>query len=240
MNRDFDQLVDSEGLAPDEEKRLRRVHEMLVSAGPPAELTPLSLQPAQPGRSAGRRSRRGQLIRFPAFRRRPRAAALVLAATIAAACFGGGYVIANQAHGGTINAVRVVSMQGAQNSLASLRVGAADQNGNLPMELTVNGLPRLKNPRAYYILMLVDEKGKPGAMCGTFRVENGTTSVRFSVPYKITPSTRWVVTAVSPGVHWPGHVVMTTSTNARPDRRADESPTGGLHSHEHGPGPGSC
>jgi len=207
VNRDFDQLVDSAGLAPDEEKRVRRVHEMLVSAGPPPELTATLLAPpTELGPDVG-----GRVIAFPVFRRRPRAAALVVAATIAAACFGGGYLIANQAHHTAINAVRVVALQGAQNSLASLRVGAADANGNNPMELTVNGLPRLKNPRAYYILMLVDENGKPGAMCGTFKVANGTTSVLFSVPYKITPSTRWVVTAVSPGVHWPGHVVMTTS-----------------------------
>jgi hypothetical protein len=207
VNREFDQLVDAAGLAPDEEKRLRRVHEMLVSAGPPPELTAtLLVPPADPGLDGA-----GRVLAFPAFRRRPRATALVLAAAIAAACFGGGYLIADQAHRSAINAVRVVALQGAQNSLASLRVGAADANGNNPIELTVNGLPKLKNPRAYYILMLVDENGKPGPMCGMFRVEDGTTSVRFSVPYKITPSTRWVVTAVSPGVHWPGHVVMTTS-----------------------------
>jgi hypothetical protein len=206
VNREFDQLVDIVGLTPDEEQRLRRTHEMLVAAGPPPELTDALLHPPAPSADEG-----AHVIALPAFRRRPRATALVLAAAIAAACFGGGYLIADQAHRSAINAVRVVALQGAQNSLASLRVGAADANGNNPIELTVNGLPKLKNPRAYYILMLVDENGKPGPMCGMFRVEDGTTSVRFSVPYKITPSTRWVVTAVSPGVHWPGHVVMTTS-----------------------------
>ena len=218
MNREFDQLVDTRGLAPDEERRLRRMHEMLVAAGPPAELTASLLSPpAEPAlreRGAGVESGgsdAGKVIAFPAFRRRPGATALVLAATIAAACFGGGYLIANQAHSNGISAVRVVALQGKQNSLASLRVGAADANGNWPMELTVNGLPKLKSAKAYYILMLVDDNGKPGALCGLFRVEDGTTSVRFSVPYTITAGTRWVVTAVTPGVHWPGHVVMTTT-----------------------------
>jgi hypothetical protein len=211
VNREFDQLVDTDGLAPDEERRLRRMHEMLVEAGPPAELTASLLTPPAEPALADDASEGAKVVPFPTLRRRPGAAALVLAATIAAACFGGGYLIANQAHGNAISAVRVVALQGKQNSLASLRVGAADENGNWPMELTVNGLPKLKSPKAYYILMLVDEKGKPGPLCGLFRVEDGTTSVRFSVPYKITAGTRWVVTAVTPGVHWPGHVVMTTT-----------------------------
>jgi len=206
MSREFDELVDVEGLAPADEQRLRRVHEMLLAAGPPPELTASLLQP--PAAPAGHGG--ADVIPFLP-RRRVRPAVLVLAATIAAACFGGGYLIANQAHSNSLEATRVVALQGEQNSLASLRVGTADQNGNLPIELTVNGLPKLKNPRAYYILMLVDEHGKPAAACGMFRVDNGTTSVRFSVPYEITSNTRWVVTAVSPGVNWPGHVVMTTS-----------------------------
>lgn len=209
MNRVFDQLVDLEGLAPADEQRLRRVHEMLLIAGPPPELTASLLTPPDEPAVSGRNN----VIAFPAFRRRPGAVALVLAATIAAACFGGGFLIANQAHHSSLDATRVVELQGkgTENSLASLRVGSVDQNGNLPMELTVNGLPKLKDPKAYYILMLVDEQGKLGSACGTFKVDDGPTSVRFSVPYKITPSTRWVVTAVTPGVHWPGHVVMTTS-----------------------------
>jgi len=207
MSHEFDELVDLEGLAPLDEQRLRRVHEMLLAAGPPPELTTLLLTP--PADPSGQGN--GNVIAFPSIRRRPGAAALVLAATIAAACFGGGYLIANQAHGNSLDAVRVVALQGKQSSLASLRVGTVDENGNLPIELTVNGLPKLKDPRAYYILMLVDAHGKPDAACGMFKVDGGTTSVRFSVPYKITPSTRWVVTAVSPGVNWPGHVVMTTT-----------------------------
>ena len=47
MNRDFDELVGADGLAPEEQARLRRVHEMLLQAGPPPEL-PAALPGAPP------------------------------------------------------------------------------------------------------------------------------------------------------------------------------------------------
>ena len=37
---DFRDIIDTEGLNPDEEARLRRVHELLVRAGPPPDLPP--------------------------------------------------------------------------------------------------------------------------------------------------------------------------------------------------------
>ena len=42
----FDDLIDSDDLSPEEELRLRRVHELLLQAGPPADLPPaLALAP---------------------------------------------------------------------------------------------------------------------------------------------------------------------------------------------------
>jgi hypothetical protein len=42
----FEDLIGTEGLAPDEEEKLRRVHALLVAAGPPPELSSdLSLPP---------------------------------------------------------------------------------------------------------------------------------------------------------------------------------------------------
>jgi hypothetical protein len=56
------------------------------------------------------------------------------------------------------------------------------------------------------------QNGKPAGICGTFKVgANGVTKVAFNVAYKITKSTRWVVTEMTPGLRYPGHVVMTTS-----------------------------
>jgi len=42
---DFRDLVDPDDLSPDEELRLRRVHELLVQAGPPPDLPPALLEP---------------------------------------------------------------------------------------------------------------------------------------------------------------------------------------------------
>ena len=102
-------------------------------------------------------------------------------------------------------------MSGEQNSLASLRVGAADSSGNWPMQLTVSGLPALEATDSHYILMLTRD-GKPTWVCGMFKVgEHGATTVAFSVPYRITGQTKWAVTEMTKGAHFPGHVVMTTS-----------------------------
>ena len=120
MTAEFDQLVDLTGVSPEDRARLLRVHEMLVAAGPPAELpSVLASAPAEASRAAPRS------IAFP--KRRRTAAAIMIAAAVAVACFGGGYVLANQAHHGARSTRSASSaLQGEQNSLASLKVGAAD------------------------------------------------------------------------------------------------------------------
>jgi hypothetical protein len=203
VTRELNRLVDLDGLDAREQERLHRVHNMLVAAGPPPELTPaLAAPPAATVES--------NVVPLKS-RRRTVFAGLAFAAAVAAACFGGGYLLGNGTQPG-IKAVEVVGMQGEQNSLASIKIGKVDSNGNWPMELTVNGLPQLPSRKDYYILML-EENGKPRFACGWFRVKNSTTTttVRFSVPYKITDDSRWVVTSMAPGMQFPGHVVMTTS-----------------------------
>ena len=145
-----------------------------------------------------------------ATRRRP--ALLLVAALVAAACFGAGYFAADNPRPSAARVVRVVSLQGtgAQNSFASLRVGSANMSGNWPVELTVTGLPRLASEYARYVLML-SVHGRPTALCGNFEVApSGATTVTFNVPYAITRTTRWVVTEVTRGVAFPGRVVMKT------------------------------
>jgi hypothetical protein len=206
VSQDFEDLVDLSGLSDEDETRLRRVHEMLVAAGPPADL-PVEL--SKPVAVAG-----AEVVSLEEHRSRRRpVVALLVAATVAVACFGGGYLLATQAHSGksAIDVVRVVPMQGVQqNSFASLRVGASDQNGNWPIQLTVNGLPQLQDKESYYLMVWQD--GKPVSFCGAFEVAgHGSTTVTFNVAYKITKDTRWVVTRMAPGAKFPGHVVMTTS-----------------------------
>jgi hypothetical protein len=206
MNPDLEQLVETDDLDPDEEARLRHVHELLLKAGPPPELpTTLARLPQAP-------SENQNVLPFPSKHRR-RSVVLLLAATVAAACFGSGYLVANQTQRDAIHIVRVVSLQGTgpQASLASLRIGTADSNGNRPVELTVSGLRPLGNEYARYFLMLW-KNGKPTLLCGIFKVgTNSPTTVRFSVPYPILKSTRWVVTEMGRGTPFPGHVVMTTA-----------------------------
>ena len=210
MTADFEQMVDLTGVSPEDQARMLRMHELLVSAGPPADLpselaTPLDVTSPAPADVGG-----AQVIAFP--RRRRTAAAISIAAAVAVACFSGGYVLANQAHhSSSLHAIRVVGLSGEQNSLASLRVGAADANGNWPVQLTVQGLPPLHGTDSHYLLMLT-HNGKPTWVCGMFKVgKDGATTVAFSVPYRITGQTKWAVTEMTHGLKFPGHVVMTTS-----------------------------
>jgi len=186
----FEDWVDVEGLTPAERKRLERVHALLLEAGSPASL-PSGLERAP-----------GQVITFPLWRRRGSIVAAA-AAALAAACFGGGYVIG---HSGGTSMKQVVVLQGAQNSLASLRVGATDEVGNTPMELSVTGLPAREH--GYYELF-VWRHGKPGYPCTGFRMVGDKTTVHFTVPYELKPGTELVVTEVERGKNdWPGRVVM--------------------------------
>jgi hypothetical protein len=193
----FDELA--EGMEPAERDRLRTVHDLLVEAGPPAELPPALA--SMPELEAAR------TIPFPRRRRRV-AAVLVLAAALAAAVFGGGYLLGDRDTGsGTLEPVRAVTMKGT-GAVASLRVNAPDEGGNWPVEFEVQGLPNSKGKYSYYEIFVL-RRGKPGYPCAGFRVSGQTAEVSFSVPYEVKDTTRWVVTIVDRDHEWPGRVVMT-------------------------------
>src|SRR5437879_125658 len=109
----FDDFVDVEGLDAEEQERLRRGHALLLEAGSPPALP--SRLPELPAGIA-----RGRAIPFQQARRRI-GAGLALAAALAAAAFGGGYLLGQQSHGG-LKTVRVVAMTG-KNALGTVRVG---------------------------------------------------------------------------------------------------------------------
>ncbi|HVV57973.1 MAG TPA: anti-sigma factor [Gaiellaceae bacterium] len=204
----FDDLVDTSDLDPDEEARLRRVHELLLQAGPPAELPPSLEHPPteRPQTSA-------EVIPFPRTAgRRMRAYALVAAAA-AAVVFGGGFLLGHsKAKEASFDAVRVVPMHGvgtASGSTASIRIANRDSVGNWPMLISVSGLPKQSNPASYYELWLT-RNGKAIAPCGGFRVRGGHATVELTVPYTLKRFDGWVVTASVPGHRDPGTVVMTT------------------------------
>jgi hypothetical protein len=199
MSPDFSEFVDTERLPAGEQEQLRRMHELLVAAGPPAELPAALAHAPVPPREA-------EVARFPSLTRRRIAGALAIAATLIVASFVGGYAIGNNGSGSGTT-VRTVAMTGV-NSTGSLAVGARDEAGNWPIDFEVSGLPTLTEKYAYYELLLV-RHGKPDLPCGGFRVSDGTTTVHFSVPYKIKSSSSWIVTLIDRKNKWPGRTVMT-------------------------------
>ena len=199
---DFRDIVDTEGLDPEEEARLRRVHELLVRAGPPPDLPP-SLERTPEAAEA-------EIVQFPLLPKRRWAAAALIAAALALIAFGGGYLLGDS-HGGTSSFAveRIVPMHGSGDSQGFIKISSRDSVGNWPMELEVSGLPKQAQRQAYYELWLT-RGHKPVEPCGAFRVHGDSTKVRFSVPYDLRGIDGWVVTAQPEGTREPGPVVMTT------------------------------
>lgn len=198
----FEDLVDSAELSPDEETRLRRVHDLLVQAGPPPDLPPaLERPPSAPAEA--------EIVQFPMLPRRRWALAVVAAAALLVLGFGGGYLVGHAKKKPTsFVTARVVPMHGS-NALALLRVARRDSAGNWPMQLEVNNLPTQKARGDYYELWLTRD-GKAIAPCGSFRVNERTTTVRLSVPYDFKRFQGWVVTKQTATHHTPGPVVLST------------------------------
>jgi hypothetical protein len=198
MNRkpDFDELVgEVEGTERD---RLLRVHEMLVTAGPPPELAPeLEAGPTLAMTLGGRSPRRLQR----------RVALLAAAIVVLVLAFLGGYITGNdKSASGRVLALRgTAAAPGAE---ASLRIEPSDGSGNWPMQIAAVGLPKLA-PKSYYEVFLVRE-GKIYAPCGSFLVKSATdgVSVRLNAPYRLRSGDTWVVTRQHAGDRTPGPVVL--------------------------------
>lgn len=186
---DFDELVGPEGTA-EERTRLRRVHDLLVAAGPPPELPPALAEP--PGR---RPADTGDVPTLPRqVPRRRLAATLVLAAALVLASFGAGYLLGDRGAEEAFPTDFVVALRGDGTegaARASLVVGERDEGGNWPMRMTVRGLPALPGDGRYELLLTRD--GRRAATCGTFRVD-GTTVVYLNAPYRLRRFTGWIVT----------------------------------------------
>jgi hypothetical protein len=198
----FEDLVDREGLSSEEEARLRRVHDLLVQAGPPPDLPPaLERPPSAPGE--------GELLQFPMLPRRRWPFVAVAAATLVALAFGGGYLVGHAKTKPTSFVTKFVVPMHGSHALALLRVAPKDSAGNWPMQLEVNNLPKQKARGDYYELWLT-QNGKAVAPCGSFRVNERTTTVRLSVPYDFSRFKGWVVTRQTATHHEPGPVLLTT------------------------------
>jgi hypothetical protein len=194
---DFDELIaDAE---PGERERLRRVHDMLVVAGPPPELTPQMEAGPTLGMTIGGRPSRRHTQR--------RVALLAAAIVVLLLAFLVGYVTGNDSK----VSGRLLKLQGtavAPNAQASLRLEDVDPAGNWPMELAAVGLPKLP-PKGYYEVFLV-RNGKPWAPCGSFVVKNAKVgvSVRLNAPYRLRRTDTWIVTRQTWGNRDAGPIVL--------------------------------
>ncbi len=187
--QEFDELV---GDVPAEEReRLRRTHELLLAAGPPAELPPALAQRGGSSEAAVR----ALPGKFP---RRRLAVAIALAAALGLGSFGAGYLVAAGGEVGGFDQDFVVPMRGtpaAGEALASLAVGERDDAGNWPMELTLSGLRPLPEGGRYELLLT--RRGRVVASCGSFLVSaaNRKTVILLNAPYRLRQYTGWVIAA---------------------------------------------
>ena len=170
---DFEELIGTD-LETDERERLRCVHELLLATGPPPELPPeLQALPAE---------RTAALLP-----RRRRFALVAIAAGLAAAAFGGGFLV-----GGRDAAPKyVVALAGtalAQDARGAIEVLPADADGNWPMRVTVSDLAA-----GSYELWLT-KGGRPADLCGSFAITGRKANVRLSVPFKLKGYDGWIIT----------------------------------------------
>ncbi|HET8651584.1 MAG TPA: hypothetical protein VFM13_03330 [Gaiellaceae bacterium] len=191
---DFDELL--EGVESAEEReRLRRVHDLLISTGPPPELSPaLAGVPPAPVEEE-----EPDMSWLP-----PRrfGAVILVGAALLGAAFGAGYLVGDRGSDPTPAATpadegtRVIALRPSdQNDTAgaSVRLGRKDKDGNWPMTVTIRGLDQLEDGD-YYTLALT-KNGKPVVTCGTFNVApEGTTTVRMVAAYDLDAFDGWAIT----------------------------------------------
>jgi hypothetical protein len=194
---DFDELVGGE-VTGDERERLRRTHELLTQAGPPPELSP-ELEKVQWPEEALQPL---GLFRTPRQRKGwSRFQVVLAAAAVLLVGFLLGHALATRSH--TFTTTHLVKMHGtkaAPSAFASVALGQKGNDGNWPMQVTVDNLPPAQN--GYYDLW-ISLHGKPIALCGTFNTHfTGDTSVRMSAAYNLSEMNfdGWIVTRHTPGV----------------------------------------
>ena len=193
----FDDLIGGEGLSAEEEARLRRVHDLLVEAGPPPDLPPALERPAAPGEDV-------EPPEIPVIFRRRRGLAGVLALAAALAVFAGGYAFGHsKAPRAAFVSQRVVPMHGALNTTGVIRLGRSDDVGNWPMAGRGDRPARAERPAGVLRALAHPERQGGRAVRGVPR-QRQDDPVRFTVPYSLRGYDGWVVTAQPAHVHDPG------------------------------------
>ena len=181
---------------PRERDRLRRMHDLLVAAGPPPELSPaLAGAPAAPVVE----DEEPDTAWLPP---RRLGAVLLVGAGLLGAAFGVGYIAGE---GGSDSppaaappeqTAQVIALRPSdQNNTAgaSIRLGRKRADGNWPMIVTVRGLEHLA--RGDYYTLALTREGKPVVTCGTFNVAaTGTTTIRMIAAYDLDRFDGWAIT----------------------------------------------
>lgn len=175
---DFDDLVGDE-LDASERKRLERVHELLIAAGPPPDL---STDLDAPPRAASV---------HPLPRRRLRLVAI--AAAFGVFVFATGFLASNRVDEyGTFDVVTMSGTDAAEGASARIEIFDRDAAGNWPMEIDVTGLPPSEDGRRYELWLT--QEGQPAELCGTFLADlDGTTVVPMNAPWRFDEFDGWVV-----------------------------------------------
>ena len=182
MKDRFEELIGGvDDLDPRERARLERVHELLLEAGPPAEVPLDLLEPpvAEP-------------VHLLPQRRRYTLA--LIAAALVAIAFGSGYLLGGRSDDASV--FRNVAMAGVgegRGGFASIEIQDQDEAGNWPMVLRVRGLSESRSRDDYYELWLTKD-GALADSCGRFVLREGVTEVSLSVPYGLRRYDGWVVT----------------------------------------------
>jgi hypothetical protein len=190
-----------------ERQQLQHVHEMLLEAGPPPELSAELEAGPTLGMTLGHRRRKTK-----------RRMMLLLAAAIAVfAVFTAGYASHTTGKVGGPQVVFSQELKGtslAPQAEGALQVLSSQDGNNWPMKLTVVGLRQLP-PGSYYEVYLL-RNGKPWGLCGAFRAgtsPQNPVTVTLTAPYSPYKGDSWVgdswvVTRPGQGGTEPGQTVL--------------------------------
>lgn len=202
----LNELIGEEGTGA-ERQQLQNVHDMLLEAGPPPELSENLEKGPTLGMTLARQRHRRTVKR--------RAMVFLAAAILVLMVFVAGYASRSTGGDGKQQAAILQQLKGtplAPQAQGTLQVWNPQDGTNWPMTLTVVGLRPLA-PHKYYEVYLV-RNGKPWGSCGTFRVGNSRDSaessvkVTLSAPYTLQHGDTWVVTKPGGGGSEPGPTVL--------------------------------
>ena len=178
---DFDELV-GDDLEASERDRLLRVHQVLVAAGPPPELSAERDAPAV-----------AATVHVLPSRRRRRGVIAAIAAALAVVVFATGYLARGWIDDpSTFDVVAMAGVAQADDASATLEIFDVDERGNWPMRLEARGLRPSSSVGLYELWLTKD--GRLAAPCGRFFAEeDGVTVVPLNAPYKLSDYDEWVV-----------------------------------------------